>query len=168
MRKALLLAAFLAAPALASQAISISVEELTRRSDLILRGRVDGVSAAWSEDGARIFTTAEVVPSAFWRGGAAGTVKVLVPGGVVGHVAQRVDGAPSLTPGEEVVLFLIRAEAGDYRVSGLVQGKYTVERGVARPDLSKVEFVRVEVKPGEKAAGPMPLEELERRVRSVR
>jgi len=164
------LLAALAAPAaaVASQAIAVSVEQLARTSDLVVRGRVKEITARWSDDRRRIFTYVRVKPAAAWRGRASAPVTVLVPGGVVGALGQRVDGAPSFATGEDVVVFLTRAEAGSYRVNGLAQGKYRVEGRVARPDLSKVEFVSTRIGAGELAAGPVPLIELERRVRSAR
>jgi hypothetical protein len=87
---------------------------------------------------------------------------------VVGSVGQRVDGAAWLSPGEEVVLFLERAGPAAFRVAGLAQGKFTVAGAVARPDLSRLTFLRTDVRPGERRSEEMPLDELERRVRGTR
>jgi hypothetical protein len=171
MRLPLLLAALAAAQAMpvrASQAFEVSVETLAREYDLVVRGRVGAVRSSWSEAGGRIFTVAEVAPSAAWRGRPPATLRVLVPGGVVGRIGQRVDGAPTFVRGEDVVLFLAPAEAGFHRVSGLAQGKFTVVGDEARPDRSGIQFVGNRVGPGQRAAGPMPVAELERRVRSIR
>jgi len=168
MRTALLLAALLlAGPALGAQAVEISVEGLARASDAVVRGQVRRLSTTRSPDRRRLFTLAEVAVTTSWRGAAAGTVTVLLPGGVDGDLGQRVDGAPTLAEGEEVVLFLHRAEAGTLRVAGLAQGKFTVAGGLARPDLSRLHFLGSRVERGERQAGTMPLDELEARVRSV-
>ena len=53
----------------------------------------------------------------------------------MGGIGQRVDGAPAFAGGEEVVVFLNRAEAGGYRVAGLAQGKFSVAGMNATPDL---------------------------------
>ncbi len=161
----------LAAPMLAqaTQARSASVEALTRGSDLVVRGRVQSVTPRWSEDGRRIFTFAEVRASSLWKGHAAGPVTVIVPGGVVGRIGQRVDGAPTFDEGEEVVVFLTRAEAGAFRVNGLAQGKFRVEGAVARPDLSRLTLVpRAPAVPAERRVEAMAVDELERRVRGAR
>lgn len=164
-----LLAALGAAPpALAAQAAPSSVEDLARASDVVVRARVAKTSARLSDDGKRIFTYAEVEPSATWRGRAAGRITVLVPGGVVGRMGQRVDGAPAFTPGEEAVVFLHAAETGLYRVTGLAQGKFNVAGASAAPDLSHTTFVAAQLRPGERRSEAMPVGELERRVRSVR
>jgi hypothetical protein len=158
----------LAGPVLAAQSLHVSVEALSRESDLVVRGRVASVVSRFSDDGLRIFTYAEVDVASTWRGESASRVTVLVPGGVVGDLGQRVDGAPTLSDGEEVVLFLHRAEAGLFRVSGLAQGKLSVRGGVARPELSHLGFLGTRVREGERAVEAMPLADLERRVRAAR
>lgn len=167
MRRLLLLAALAACvPALAAQAVSTSVEALARGADLVVRARVARTSARWSAG--RIFTFVELARAAALRGRLpAGTLTVHVPGGAVGRVGQRVDGAPRLAAGDEVILFLARAEGGSHRVVGLAQGAFLVEGGTARPDLSQLELLASSVRQGERRAEAMPLAELERRVRSV-
>jgi hypothetical protein len=169
MRTLVLLAALLAAsPALGAEAIALSVEELARSSDAVVRGQVRGMTATLSSDGRRIFTLVDLEVSATWRGDAGKTVKVIVPGGIVGDIGQRVDGAPTFAEGEEVVVFLNSAEAGGHRVAGLSQGKFSVAGANATPDLAHLRMVGRKVAAGERAAEDMDLAELEQRVRSVR
>jgi len=168
MRNLILLAALLgAAPALGAEAVALSVEGLARSSDAVVRGQVRKTTPTLSADGRRIFTLVDVEVASTWRGQAAATVRVIVPGGIMGAIGQRVDGAPSFAEGEEVVVFLNRAEAGGHRVAGLAQGKFSVAGTSAAPDLTHTRFVDRQVKAGERAAEPMPVAELERRVRSV-
>jgi hypothetical protein len=168
MRSGFALAALLAAsPALAAQAVSLSVEGLTRTSDTVVRGQVTHIASTLSPDGRRIFTLVDVAVARAWRGGDLKTVRVIVPGGVFGDLGQRVDGAPTFAEGEEVVVFLHRAEAGGHRVAGLAQGKFSVVGAQARPDLSHTRFVASQVARGERAAEAMPVAELEARVRSA-
>lgn len=162
-----LVALLWAAPAQAAQAVAVSVEKLARESDAVVRGRVTAARAQRSDDGLRIFTTFTLRARAVLRGKAPALSRVRVPGGVVGKMGQRVDAAPRLAEGEEVVLFLRRT--GDvFQVRGLAQGKFTVDGATARPDLSGYQFVASSVKPGERRSEEMPLEELERRVRATR
>lgn len=148
-------------------AISATVEDLARGSDAVLRGRVASVTARWV--GGRIYTFAEVEAATVWRGSAPSRVTVITPGGVVGGLGQRTDGAAVFTAGEEIVAFLVRAESGLFRVSGLAQGKFAVDGGMARPELSQTTFVSAPALRGaERRSEPMQVEELERRVRSVR
>jgi hypothetical protein len=168
---ALLLGALLAAlaaplPALATAAERVSVEALARASDAVVRGRVE--RRASRRVGPRIYTDVEVRAADVWRGGAPAVVKVVVPGGVVDGIGQRVDGAPSFTPGEEVVVFLSAGLRGEFRVNGLAQGKFRVEAGLVRPDLSGTVFLGGEAARGERIVEAMSVDELERRVREAR
>jgi hypothetical protein len=169
--RALVLAAALlsASPALGAQAVAVSIEELARASDAVVRGRVTTSWAQRTDDGLRVFTTYEVRTIAVLRGRALPAVtRVVVPGGVIGRFGQRVDAAPAIAPGEEVVLFLRHAGPAAFRVTGLAQGKFSVVGPVARPDLSNLTFTRTSVRAGERRSEQMPLSELERRVRSTR
>ena len=157
-----------AVPARAALAVPASVEELARLSDSVVRGRVVSATSRWSEDQRRIFTYVEIAPSSVWRGAPPARVTVIVPGGVVGPIGQRVDGAAAFAKDEEVVVFLSQAEERAFRVTGLAQGKFSVEGGAARPDLSHTSFVRGQLRAGERRAEPMDVAELERRVRSVK
>jgi hypothetical protein len=159
---------FVALPAVAAQALAVSVEELARQSDAVVRGRVVDVRAKLTPDGARIYTVVELRRAAVLRGRAPATARAMVPGGVVGRLGQRVEGAPSFTRGEEVVVFLERAGPDAFRVTGLAQGKFTVVGRAARPDLSHLQFVQTSIAAGERRVEEMPLAELERRVRSTR
>jgi len=168
MRKSLFLAALLAAtPALGAEAVALSVEGLTRVSDTVVRGQVRKMTSVLSDDGRRIYTLVDVDVSSTWRGDRVASAQLIIPGGVVGGIGQRVDGAPTFGGGEEVVVFLNRAEAGGYRVAGLAQGKFSVAGMNAAPDLSRTHMVAVQMEPGERLAEGMNVAELERRVRSV-
>jgi hypothetical protein len=147
-------------------AVRTSVEELARSSDAVLRGAV--ARRAAHRAGTRVYTEVTVRTAEVWRGSVPAEVTVRVPGGEVAELGQRVDGAPTFTDREDVVLFLTADGVGGFRVNGLAQGKFRVEGGVAAPDLSRMTFARTEVRAGERAAEPMPVGELERRVREAR
>ena len=156
-------------PVMAATAVPVSVEDLARGSDAVIRGRVVKQSSHWSSDHRRILTDVEVETSSVWRGSAPSHVTVVVPGGVVGDVGQRVDGAPTLSDGEDVALFLEKAGDGRYRVHGLGQGKFAISDTQARPQISGFSFVqRPALKAGERVTEPMGVAELERRVRAAR
>lgn len=155
-----------ASPATAAVAVQASVEDLARTSDVVVRGSIARRSAR--RVGPRIYTEVTLRAAAVWRGSAPAEVTVRVPGGEVGNLGQRVDGAPVFAEGEEVVLFLSGDRRGAFQVNGLAQGKFRVDGASASPDLSGVHFVRSEVRVGERAAESMPLQELERRVREAR
>ena len=169
--KALLTVVLLAAalPAGARIANQASVEELARASDAVVRGRVVNVSARRSSDGKRISTYAEVETDSVWRGSAPARLTVVVRGGVVGDIGEKVFGAPTFSQGEEVVVFLGRTDGSFYRVRGLAQGKFSVANGKARPDLSGLTFPEGSaLRAGEHRAEAMSVGELEQRVRAAR
>lgn len=158
-----------AGSAMAAVAVPVSVEDLARGSDAVIRGRVVKQSSHWSSDHRRILTDVEVETSSVWRGSAPSRVTVVVPGGVVGDVGQRADGAPTLSDGEDVALFLEKAGDGRYRVHGLGQGKFSIVAGEAKPQLSGFAFVQGPgLKAGERRTEPMGIAELEQRVRAAR
>lgn len=153
----------------AALVVPATVEELARGSDAVIRGRVGSVKARWTADGRRIFTYADVDASSVWRGSAPARLTVVLPGGVVGDIGQRVWGAPTLQEREEVILFLSTRGGQHYQVHGFAQGKYAVVAGEARPDLAFVEFAtRAALRVGERRAEAMSLSELEKRVRNAR
>jgi hypothetical protein len=163
----LLASLLLAMPALGAEAAAVSVEGLARASDTVVRGQVRKITPTLSQDGKRIYTLVDLDVSSTWRGQRLASAQVIVPGGIVGGIGQRVEGVPGFAGGEEVVVFLQQAEAGGYRVAGLAQGKFSVAGLNASPDLSHVRFVSQAVPAGERRAEGMSVAELEQRVRSV-
>lgn len=157
----------LGSAASASVAWQETVEGLAARCDAVVRARVETCEARVSADGRRIYTHATIRCSEVWRGSAPRELVVKVPGGQVGDLAQRVDGAPVLQPGEEVVLFL-RKSGRVYSVAGLGQGKFALNNGEAAPDVRGVARLESAAAHGHRAVETMPVAELERRVRSVR
>ena len=145
-----------------------TVEQLAREADAVVRGRVERIASRWAPDRRHIVTAVTLRVARVLRGAAADRVTLLVAGGEVGEVGQSVDASPAFEEGEEAVVFLRRTPGGEHLVHGLAQGKFRVEGGEARPDLGNYAFVPGEVPRGERPAGRMPLEELERRVRAAR
>ncbi len=102
--------------------------ELARTADTIVHGTVRRVESRWSGDGRRIVTDVEIQVTEALKGQASGSVLVTQPGGRVGDIGQKVSGLASFAPGEEVVLFLERRGPQAFRVAGMAQGKYQVQR----------------------------------------
>ncbi len=174
-RRTLALAALLCAvaPASASAATfaATSVEEVARGSDAVLRGRVVSTAARATRDG-RIVTDVEIAVADAWKGARPDTVRVVVPGGRLPGVAMRVDAAPTFVAGEEVVVFVSRGRGADgsWRGNGLALGKWRVAGADAHP-ASAGAAVLPAARPlaaGERQVEPMPVAELERRVRAAR
>jgi len=135
---------------------------------VVIRGQVEGSRSFRSEDRLRVYTEYLVRARTVLRGRAPALARVVVPGGIEGNLGQRVDGAPSLARGEELVVFLRREDRDTFSVTALAQGKFSVVGAVARPDLSRFTFVQSSIPPGERRSEEMPVAELERRVRSTR
>jgi hypothetical protein len=122
------LAIGLAGVAAATAMISADVDELTRRSDAVVRGTVQRAESRWSADGRRILTDVEISVAEALKGSPGKRVIVQQPGGVVGDIGQKVSGQASFQVGEEVVVFLGRHGDQRYQVTGMAQGKFRVER----------------------------------------
>ncbi|RMG16570.1 MAG: hypothetical protein D6729_10650 [Deltaproteobacteria bacterium] len=174
---ALLVGVAVPAICLASTVLALSIEEMARRSDLVLRGRVEGQTTE-RIDG-RLYTLSTVKVEAVWKGAARDGVVVRQLGGRDGELATRVAGDAVLEPGEEVVLFLRRNPQGApvYHLVGLAQAKFRVERRggrlVARRDLGGLLLLDPaagQALPAGKARAPeaFDLDVLRRRVEGVK
>jgi hypothetical protein len=163
---ALVLLASAAAPASAATFVVPTVENLARSSDVVVRARVLDLASRALARG-RIVTEVEVLVSSAWKGAPDATLRFVVPGGRAGGLALRVDSAPTFDRGEEVVLFLSRSGAA-WRVNGQALGKFRVEGSEARPALGDAHVLPSTPAEGERLVGIMPVDELERRVRSAR
>ena len=131
--------------------VGMSTQELTRESDIVIRGRVVGIKAQQADTFFGIVTkaTVEIVDVV------KGTLRqrrviVEYDGGEIEGKEVVVSDAPRMEAGEEVLLFLESGRARRphenrgaslgflnvaYRVVGDAQGKYRIdERGIARKD----------------------------------
>lgn len=115
-------------PASATTMLRMDLPELSRSADVIVHGTVRRLESRWSGDGRLIVTDVEIQVTEALKGQAGGTLVVTQPGGQVGDIGQRVSGLASFAPSEEVVVFLERLGDQGFRVSGLAQGKYKVQR----------------------------------------
>jgi hypothetical protein len=129
-RRAMMLAAlaWMAAPGAASATtlIHTSVEELTTVSTLIVRGTVTSLEAGEPTPG-RIDTAVEVTVAEVLKGIPRGKVTVVTPGGRLGNLSQRVEGAATFKLHEAVLLFLVQVEGHVHAVTAMSQGKFTLD-----------------------------------------
>lgn len=158
----------------ATSMLRVDVDELTRSSDAIVRGKVKKKESRWSQDGMRIFTEVQVAVEEALKGKKEAVVYVYQPGGVVGEIGQKVSGLASFEAGEEVVLFLTRRGPA-YQVTAMGQGKYRVERSSdgksafvipERLDDALVLDRRTR-QPVRRRGDPLALEELKREIRAA-
>ena len=112
----------------ATTMLRADLPELARSADTIVHGTVRRMESRWSGDGRRIVTDVEIQVTDALKGQPGATVLVTQPGGQVGDIGQVVHGLATFKQGEEVVLFLERRGPRAFRVAGMTQGKYQVQR----------------------------------------
>ena len=106
------------------------IETMTLASDAVLHGRVVGARPRAASGGGLIFTEVSVVPIEWWKGPQShAPVVVRLEGGTLGDIGQTVAGTPTLTTGDEVVLFLHRIATGMYGVERFGMGKFALKPG---------------------------------------
>jgi hypothetical protein len=133
----------------------LSIDQLTKLSALIFRGRVKTAEAQEMRDGSLwTKTTFDVIE--VWKGDprelrTGGEWTLIARGGEVGAGItwrkQVIHGAPTFTIGEEVLLMVERTPTGTSVITGLAQGKYTLSKRAqvtwAERDLKALEFKRL-------------------------
>lgn len=108
--------------------VPLSVENLTERAELILRGTVASKVCLKDPEG-RLYTKIEFKVSEVWKGAIATNTLVIVhTGGTAGDELTVVDGEASYEVGEELVSFLRLNQRGEGVSIGLAQGKFNVWR----------------------------------------
>ncbi|HEX9657006.1 MAG TPA: hypothetical protein VGB89_08870 [Bacteroidota bacterium] len=110
-----------------AQSKSMATEELARRADVIVVGKVTAVQSEWNADRSRIYTTVTVAIDQNIKGqGNPISVTISTPGGEIGGVGEWYSHTPKFKVDEEVVVFAEREKGGRLIVSGGDQGKLTV------------------------------------------
>ena len=102
-----------------------SVEELTRRADSVVHGRVASLEANRDAEG-RVFTRVEIEMAEVWKGTPTNHFTLVLGSGVLGHRWVKVIGEPEFRLGEEVVVFTLRNPRGDGVTLELAQGKFSI------------------------------------------
>lgn len=156
-----LLVGLLAVPAaFAATVQKLTLQELTKKSDSIVRARVTDATSNWDANHKEIYTyyTFQILEPVKGRKGET-TLTLREIGGTVGNIASVVPGMPGFSKGEEVILFLTPKDAAGYPwVMGLQQGKYTiVEKDGAkfvRNDLAGTELLSVKGNKVESTTSP--------------
>ena len=124
---ALLLAVIsIASPAPATTLERMSLDQLARAADTVVRARCASTSARW-ENGA-IWTFSEFDLVERFKGNPPERIRVRSPGGRVGHISTRVEQAPEFRPGDDVVLFLEASAGGSYGVTAWAEGTFRIRK----------------------------------------
>jgi hypothetical protein len=124
----LLAVALSSATASASLVRYLGPRELGTYSDLVIRGTVEDTESYWNDTHTKIITRIRIGVDETYKGAAAGVIEVLQLGGTVGNVRVTVHGSPIWNSGEEVLLFAEPHDGYHFRVTGLSQGKFIIER----------------------------------------
>lgn len=118
---------------------ALTTDELARRSDVVVVGKVSSMSSEWNNDKSRIFTRVTVSVDQYIKGDSGEHyVTVTTPGGEVDGVGELYSHSVRFVNDEEVVLFAVKDRQGGLRVAGGDQGKYTVKKSeeTGRPMVS--------------------------------
>jgi hypothetical protein len=99
------------------------------KSTAIVHGKVQPTYSAFH--GALIYTHYQVQVTNTYKGSPVGSWDLAVPGGAVNGIQQAVAGAPTLTPGQDYLLFLWTSKTGLTQLIGLSQGLFYVSSNSA-------------------------------------
>ena len=114
-------------------ALALSIGDMTDQADVIAIGNCIETRSMWVDRSLVTLVTVAVGESL--KGVPGDTLTVVVPGGVDANrkipVAMTYPGAPRLTPGENVFLFLNTDSevGGGYNITGFAQGKFSIVEG---------------------------------------
>ncbi|RJO65834.1 MAG: hypothetical protein C4523_15210 [Myxococcales bacterium] len=116
----------------------MSLPDMAKYSKWVVEGTVVANQVVYEQgaDGPlniRTITTIQVARS--FKGDAPKTLSVTGWGGVVGEISHNWPGVPRFKEGENAILFLYEDPRGELQVTGLEQGRMTIQD---RPGLGKV------------------------------
>lgn len=138
--------AFVAADASAVMT-PLTTDQITKSSDMVIRGTVQNVECFWSEDGKTIMSRATISVNEVVRGQIVPSQLVVeFEGGEIGGLGYRVSDSAAFEVGEDTLLFLRQRARGSaavqsgpagqpdrFQLVGRAQGKYTIDpQGIAR------------------------------------
>lgn len=104
----------------------LSLDDMTRKSSEIVRGKVHYTGVALR--GATLYTTFRVQVSEQWKGATSAQLDFAVPGGSGNGIRQTYAGTPEITDGQELILFLWTSRSGLRQVIGLSQGLFKLSQ----------------------------------------
>ena len=158
--------------AAASSVVPATLAELADEARVIVYGRVAAVSPRWTTGRERIESLVTVDASGYFKGDLGPSVRVRVPGGTMGAYRTVVLGAPVLTIGQEVVMFLGTRGPSIPIILGLSQGLFRIvvnratNQRVVMPTFAPGPSVQPLVR-GDIGRRLMPFREFGRRLREL-
>jgi hypothetical protein len=117
----------------------LSLDDMVKKAQTIVHGRVRSSNTHWSADRRLILTTYTFDVQETIKGRASKTVDLTIVGGKIGNQGLFVSGMPSFDIGEEAVVFA--ESAGNYStVVGLSQGKFAIHNDEVSNNVSSLSF----------------------------
>ncbi len=135
-------------PAAATVVQALSIEQMVREADAVVHGVVTRSGSRLSLDQTRVdvVTVTTVHVHRWFKGPGGSDITIRQPGGEWEDYRSEIEGTPTFTKHDEVVLFLERLPAGEFRTLGLAQGCFRVQRSgsgaVVDRDLSSLTLTR--------------------------
>lgn len=115
--------------------LQMSVENLTRNSEIISIGTVERVGSSWEAPNSEVFTDITMRVTEYLKNnqssGAETQLQFQVAGGTIGCYSYIVSGEPGFSDGEHALLFLRPEQYGTLRLTGGSQGKYVITGNTA-------------------------------------
>ncbi len=104
----------------------MSLDQLARAADTVVRARCASTSARWENGTIWTFSEFDLVER--FKGNPPERIRVRSPGGRVGHISTRVEQAPEFRPGDDAVLFLETSAGGSYGVTAWAEGTFRIRK----------------------------------------
>lgn len=112
----------------AGQTTTPGTEELSRRADVVVVGKVNRVASEWNSSRTRIVTRVTLAVDEYVKGSAnGGTMTLVVPGGEVDGVGEWYSHSPQFKENEDVLVFVEKDARGMLRVSSGNRGKFSLQ-----------------------------------------
>ncbi|HID94124.1 MAG TPA: hypothetical protein EYP60_08520 [bacterium (Candidatus Stahlbacteria)] len=113
--------------------VKIPLEELTKKANYILIGKVKNMRCAWNPESTLIYTYVTVsveryIKNILDKKEVPKEVTIRYVGGIVGDIGLWQSDTPTFKGNQQVLLFLQPIEKGIFKVTGRFQGKYTIEK----------------------------------------
>ena len=136
----------------------LTLDDLVKKANRIVVGRVNGARTYWA--GNIILTSYTIDVQETIKGQSSHNIEVTTIGGTIGDLTLHVAGMPSFRDGEDAVVF-VENTGSVSTVVGLSQGKFAVRNGEVANSVGGLEFT------GRGAGAPlkMPLESFKTQIR---
>jgi hypothetical protein len=104
----------------------MSLNQLARAADAVVRARCVGSAARWENGSIWTFDDFEVTER--FQGNPPSHTRIRLPGGRVNGISAHIEQVPEFRPGEEAVLFLEAAGDGSYGVTAWAEGTFRIRK----------------------------------------